>query len=98
MLGFELSERTVSRWIMRTLRDPVRAKHWIIFLRNHREAIAAMDFFTVPTITFTALYCFFVIVTIVDESCTSMSRRIRRALGSFSSCAKHFPWKPLTNT
>src|SRR3984957_12644561 len=31
------------------------------FLRNHREAIAAMDFFTVPTITFSVLYCFFVI-------------------------------------
>jgi putative transposase len=31
------------------------------FLRNHREAIAAMDFFTVPTINFGLLYCFFVI-------------------------------------
>jgi transposase InsO family protein len=31
------------------------------FLRNHREAIAAMDFFTVPTITFGVLYCFFII-------------------------------------
>jgi hypothetical protein len=28
---------------------------------HHREAIAAMDFFTVPTITFGALYCFFII-------------------------------------
>jgi transposase InsO family protein len=31
------------------------------FLINHREAIAAMDFFTVPTLTFGVLYCFFVI-------------------------------------
>src|SRR5215471_17357947 len=31
------------------------------FLANHREAIAAMDFFTVPTISFGVLYCFFVI-------------------------------------
>jgi putative transposase len=31
------------------------------FLANHREAIAAMDFFTVPTITFGVLYGFFVI-------------------------------------
>ena len=29
--------------------------------RNHREAIAAIDFFTVPTLTFGVLYCFFVI-------------------------------------
>jgi putative transposase len=31
------------------------------FLRNHRAAIAAMDFFTVPTLTFDVLNCFFVI-------------------------------------
>ncbi|MGO9641931.1 MAG: hypothetical protein ACLP1Y_11580 [Candidatus Acidiferrales bacterium] len=45
----------------RAPRDPGRAKRWLTFLRNHREAIAAMDFFTVPTITFGVLYCFFVI-------------------------------------
>jgi hypothetical protein len=33
----------------------------LTFLRNHREAIAAMDFFTVPTLTFGVLYGFFVI-------------------------------------
>ena len=36
-------------------------KRWLTLLRNHREAIAAMDFFTVPTLTFGVLYCFFVI-------------------------------------
>ena len=61
MLGFELSERTVSRWMRRALRNPQPAKRWFAFLRNHREAIAAMDFFTVPTVTFRLLYCFFVI-------------------------------------
>jgi hypothetical protein len=30
-------------------------------LRNHREAIAAMDLFTVPTVSFRLLYVFFVI-------------------------------------
>src|SRR5713226_1272884 len=61
MLGFEVSERTISRWMRRAPRDPEPAKRWLTFLRNHREAIAAMDFFTVPTITFSVLYCFFVI-------------------------------------
>lgn len=61
MLGFDVSERTISRWMKRALRDPERAKRWLAFLRNHREAIAAMDFFSVPTITFGMLYCFFVI-------------------------------------
>jgi putative transposase len=61
MLGFDLSERTISRWMKRAPRDPEPAKRWLTFLRNHREAIAAMDFFTVPTITFGVLYWFFVI-------------------------------------
>ena len=61
MLGFDVSERTVSRWMKRAPSDPEPARRWLTFLRNHREAIAAMDFFTVPTITFSSLYCFFVI-------------------------------------
>jgi len=61
MLGFDVSERTISRWMKRAPRDPEPAKRWLSFLRNHREAIAAMDFFTVPTVTFGLLYCLFVI-------------------------------------
>ena len=60
-LGFELSERTVSRWVRRAPRKPDASRIWTAFLSNHREAIAAMDFFTVPTLTFSVLYCFFVI-------------------------------------
>ena len=60
-LGFDLSERSVSRWIRRAPRDPDPVKQGLTFLRNHREAIVAMDFFTVPTLRFGVLYCFFVI-------------------------------------
>ncbi len=61
MLGFDISERTVLRWMRKAPRNPEPAKQWAAFLSNHREAIAAMDFFTVPTLTFGVLYCFFVI-------------------------------------
>lgn len=61
MLGFDVSERSISRWMKRAPRDPEPGRRWLAFLRNHREAIAAMDFFTVPTVTFSLLYCFFVI-------------------------------------
>ena len=44
MLGFDISERSVSRWMKRAPRNPDLAKRWLVFLRNHREAIAAMDF------------------------------------------------------
>jgi hypothetical protein len=57
MLGFAISERRVSRWMRRIPRNPDLAKQWLAFLRDHREAIAAMDFFTVPTLTFGILYC-----------------------------------------
>jgi hypothetical protein len=60
-LGLHLSEITVSRWLRHIPRTPNPAKRWLTFLRNHGEAIAAMDFFTVPTLTFGVLYCFFVI-------------------------------------
>jgi hypothetical protein len=36
-------------------------KSWLTFLQNHREAIVALDFFTVPSVTFQLLYSFFVI-------------------------------------
>jgi putative transposase len=61
MLGFDVSERTISRWMKRVPRNPEPAKRWLLLLHNHREAIAAMDFFTVPTVRFSLLYCFFVI-------------------------------------
>jgi transposase InsO family protein len=61
MLGYDISERSVLRWMKKLPRSSEPAKRWTAFLINHREAIAAMDFFTVPTLTFGALYCSFVI-------------------------------------
>ena len=61
-LGFEISERTVSRYLLRRNPSPADAvQRWLAFLKNHREAIVALDFFTVPTLTFHLLYGFFVI-------------------------------------
>jgi hypothetical protein len=60
-LGLDVCERTVSRYLSRVGRREDARKLWLVFLRNHREVIAAMDFFTVPTATFRVLYCFFVI-------------------------------------
>jgi len=45
----------------RAPRDPELAQRWQALVCNHRDAIAAMDFFTVPTVTFQLLYCFFII-------------------------------------
>ena len=60
-LGLVVSERTVARYLRRIRRRGDPSKSWLTFLQNHREVIAAFDFFTVPTVTFQLLYCFFVI-------------------------------------
>ena len=60
-LGFGVSERTVARYLRRIERRGNPGKRWLAFLQNHREAIVAFDFFTVLTLTFQLMYCFFVI-------------------------------------
>jgi hypothetical protein len=60
-LGFNISERSVARYLRRVGRRGDPAKRWLAFLHNHREIIVAFEFFTVPTVTFRLLYCFFVI-------------------------------------
>lgn len=60
-LGFVVSERTVARYLQRVQRRGDPGKSWLTFLTNHREAIAAFDLFTVPTLRFQVLHCFFVI-------------------------------------
>ena len=58
-LGYNISEATVSKYMKRYRRPP--SQSWRTFLANHTEAIAAVDFFTVPTITFRILYVFIVL-------------------------------------
>ena len=60
-LGFVVSERSVGRYLRILCRRGDPGQKWLSFLQNHREVIAAMDFFTVPTVSFGVLYCFFVI-------------------------------------
>jgi putative transposase len=60
-LGFDVDERTVSRYIPKRPPDPGAVQRWITFLRNHKDCMAGMDFFTVPSATFNLLYVFFVI-------------------------------------
>jgi len=51
-LGFVVDERTVARYLRGTRRRGDPSGRWLTFLQNHREALAAFDFFTVLTVTF----------------------------------------------
>jgi hypothetical protein len=39
MLGFDVSERTISRWMKRVSTNPDPAKRWLAFLRNHPPSL-----------------------------------------------------------
>ena len=59
-LGYQVSERTVGRYLKRIRPRRTSSQSWMTFLRNHLGCTAACDFFVVPTATFRVLYCFLV--------------------------------------
>jgi transposase InsO family protein len=60
-LGLTVSLATVSRYLPKRPPDRGKQQRWATFLGNHRDVIAAMDFFVVPTVGFCLLYVRFVI-------------------------------------
>jgi transposase InsO family protein len=59
MLGFAMAQSTVSKYMARAPKLP--SQTWKTFLRNHAEAIAAIDMCIVPTLTFDVLFAFLVL-------------------------------------
>ncbi len=59
MLGFEVAQSTVSKYMTRGRRPP--SQSWKTFLQNHAEAIAAIDMCVVPTVSFDLLFAFLVL-------------------------------------
>ena len=58
-LGFDIAESTVSKYMIQHRRPP--SQTWRTFLRNHADAIAAIDLCVVPTLTFECLFVFLVV-------------------------------------
>ena len=54
MLGIDVAESTVSRYMVRRRRPP--SQGWKTSLRNHAAGIASLDLFVVRTISFKLLY------------------------------------------
>ena len=94
MLGYDVSERTVSRYLPKRPPDEDKFRQWKTFLENHRNSIAAMDLFTIPLATFRVLYALVIIdhgrrVLLYCNIIRTVS--IPRRCGSFSNCARPFP-------
>jgi transposase InsO family protein len=60
LLGFNVTEKTVAKYRVKRAKPP--SQTWKTFLANHANQIAAIDFFTIPTINFRVLYCFIVLL------------------------------------
>ena len=58
-LGFEVAESTVSKYMIRHRGPP--SQTWRTFLRNHADAIAAIDLCVVHTATFERLFALIII-------------------------------------
>src|SRR5262249_2556943 len=58
-LGFEISERTVSRLMPKRSAQP--SQTWKTFLTNHVGQLVSIDFFTVPTLQLRVLFVFVVL-------------------------------------
>jgi putative transposase len=71
-LGFEVSERSVSRWIRRAPRDPDPVKQWLTFLRNHRRPL--LQWISSPSQRSRLVFCtaFSSSATTGGRSCISM--------------------------
>jgi transposase InsO family protein len=59
LLGHDVADSTVARYMVRQHKPP--SQNWRTFLSNHMKQTAAIDFFTVPTVTFRVLFCFIVL-------------------------------------
>jgi putative transposase len=58
-LGVEISQATVSKYMVRPRRPP--SQTWRAFLDNHLGSLVSVDFFTVPTVMFKVLFVFVVL-------------------------------------
>jgi len=59
MLGIDVSESTVAKYMIRHRKPP--SQSWRTFLINHSAELASIDFFTVPMATFRILYAFVIL-------------------------------------
>jgi putative transposase len=60
-LGYKVAESTVSKYMPEIPPSEKTLQNWRTFLSNHKEVLAGMDFFTVPTKNFKILYGFFIL-------------------------------------
>ena len=90
MLGFDLCERTISRWMKRAPRDPEPAKRCSPSFETTGKRLRPWTSSPCQQSTLTCSIASLSSATAVDASCTSTSPSIRLACGSCNSCENRF--------
>jgi hypothetical protein len=94
-IGFEIAESTVTRYMIRRRGPP--SQTWRTFLRNHADAIAAIDLCVVATFTFECLFAFLVVGHGRRQLLWFAVTRHPTAEWLARQIVEAFPWKYGTN-
>ena len=90
-LGIEISQATVSKYLVRHRRPP--SQTWRTFLDNHLGSLISVDFFVVPTAMFKVLFVFVVLAhdrrRVVHINVTDTPT----AQWTATQLAEAFPWE-----
>jgi len=58
MLGYDICDNTVAKYMLKVKGDNSKQQCWMTFLRNHAKRIVGIDFLVARTIFFRAIYVF----------------------------------------
>jgi putative transposase len=89
-LGIEVAKSTVEKYRIRPLKPP--SPTWKTFLKNHVQDLVALDFFTVPTVTFRVL---FVLVILAHQRRRVVHVNVTEhptAVSTAQQVVEAFPW------
>ena len=90
-LGFDVSQSTVSKYLGRYYRP--RGQSWKTFIANHKDAIAAVDLFVVPTTRFQLLYGLVILYLKRRELAWTNATYHPTAAWIANQVSQAFPWE-----
>jgi transposase InsO family protein len=90
-LGFDISQPTVARYMVRHRKPP--SPTWRDFLNNHAKDLVSIDFFTVPTIRFRILFVFVVLAHARRRILHFNVTAHRTAAWTGRQIVEAFPWE-----
>ena len=90
-LGFDVSQSTVSKYLGRCYRPG--GQSWKTFIANHKDAIAAVDLFVVPTTRFKLLYGLVILYLKRRELMWTNAAYHPTAAWIANQVSRAFPWE-----